>query len=288
MWHAMLPRRDAMVRALSRVTSCPLAPNRMLPSLVRPLAVAEVRRGMASSSRPNAKHRVFPQWTPGAPQHELWQPNSWLGAYFKLREGDSVALRNRERLRGKKSPSRGRFIMSSLERMERDKLEAQDSWRKATWRPGDYLEVEHCAKADDVPDRVVGILLGMHRRGLGSSFRLLCYVDKVAVEYQFQLYSPLVKNVVVRQASEWRDGKRKLFRLRDQVHKLNFPKPSKPQRRVVAADTGPSLSHRKTLRGPLNAALCLAQTDDASHTCSFQPPMPYQGKSKAEAAMAIT
>ena len=79
---------------------------------------------------------------------------------------------------------------------------------------------------------------------MGSSFRLLCYVDNTAVEYQFQLYSPLVQDVVVRKPSEWRDGKKKLYMLREQVSKLVFPKATKVERQVVA-DTGKNLSHRK-------------------------------------------
>jgi ribosomal protein L19 len=173
------------------------------------------------------KHRVYPQWKSLPPQHQLWRPNSWLGAYYKLREGDEVAMRNCERLRGKRAPTRGNFIVSALERVERDKLEAKDAWRAATWRPGDFLEVEHRAKPDETPDKVGGVLLGIFRRGLGSSFKLLSNVDGVAIEYAFQLYSPLVVNVSVRRDSEWRDGKRKLFALREMVHKLSFPKPSR-------------------------------------------------------------
>lgn len=153
-------------------------------------------------------------------------------------------MRNRDRLRGRRHPVRGRFIVNTMDRMARSKLEAKDPWRKATWKIGDYLEVEHSAKVGEIADRVVGILIGIHRRGMGSSFRLLCYVDNTAVEYQFQLYSPLVKDVVVRKPSEWRDGKRKLYMLREQVSKLVFPKATKVERQVVA-DTGKNLSHRK-------------------------------------------
>ena len=169
-----------MLALLRRASALRPAPSPVL-SLQRNLAVA--------------KSKVYPQWKPQPPQHALWRPNSWLGAYYKLREGDAAAERNREKLKGKRSPTRGAFIVNSLERIERDKLEAQDPWRKATWKPGDYLEVEHCSKMGETPDRIVGVLIGIHRRGLGSSFRLLCHVDGTAAEYQFQIYSPLVLDV---------------------------------------------------------------------------------------------
>ena len=219
--------------------------NPWLPSQVPSRALFSAERGLATySTRGIPKHKVYPQWQPSAPQHGLWQPASWLGAYYKLREHDATAMRNRERLRGKRHPTRGRFIVGAIERMERDKLEAADPWRKGVWRVGDYLEVEHCAKVGEAPDRIVGILIGVHRRGIGSSFRLLSYVDSTAVEYQFQLYSPLVRSVIVRKDSDWRDGKRKLFGLRQTVSKLNFPAATKIQKKVVE-QAGPSLSHRK-------------------------------------------
>jgi len=170
-------------------------------------------------------HRVYPQWSSPPPQHELWRPNSWLGAYFKLREDDPAAVRNRERLMGRRSPTRGRFIVGALERAERDKLESQEPWRTTEYKPGDYLQVEHRPTVGASTDTIVGVMIGMHRRGLGSSFRLLCHVDGVPVEYQFMLYSPLLVNVLVRKPSEWRNKQKKLVKLRDSVKTLAFPRP---------------------------------------------------------------
>ena len=145
-----------------------------------------------------------------------------------------VAARNRDKLRGKKDISRGRFIVNAMERLEIEKLETKDPWRKATWKPGAYLEVEHAGSATDTPERIVGVLIGIYRRGLGSSFRLLCYIENTAVEYLFQTYSPLVTSITVRRESTWRNNKRKLVKLRDVVNQLKFPKPSRPTKRVEA------------------------------------------------------
>uniref|UniRef100_A0A7S2ITW8 Ribosomal protein L19 n=1 Tax=Haptolina brevifila TaxID=156173 RepID=A0A7S2ITW8_9EUKA len=171
------------------------------------------------------KRKVYPQWSSPAPQHEMWLPNSWMGSYYKLRENDPAAMRNREKLKSRRTPTVGRFIVNALERIERDKMEAQEPWRMTTYKPGDYLQVEHRPAVGETPDTIVGVMIGMYRRGLGSSFRLLCNLDNSPVEYQFMLYSPLLVNISVRKPSEWRNKQRKLFKLRDQVQKLSFPAP---------------------------------------------------------------
>lgn len=153
----------------------------------------------------------------------MMQPSSWLGAYYKLRESDAAAMRNRDRLMEKKEPTRARFIVGALERIECETLQAAEPWRAGTFKPGDFLQVEHKPSATDPVDTIVGVMLGMHRRGLGTSFRLLCNPDNSPVEYQFQLYSPLLVNVTVRKPTEWRNGQRKLFKLRQYVQTLSFP-----------------------------------------------------------------
>ena len=178
-------------------------------------------RGLAG--RIPSSHRAHPQWTSPPPKHELWRPNSWMGAYYKLREDDPAAMRNRDRLMQKKEPTRGRFIVSALERIECDKLQASQPWRAGDFKPGDYLQVDHRPSMTDPQESIVGVMIGLHRRGLGSSFRLLCYPDSTPVEYQFQLYSPLVVNVTVRKPSEWRNKQRKLYKLREVVQTLPIP-----------------------------------------------------------------
>ena len=86
----------------------------------------------------------------------------------------------------------------------------------------------------------LGILLGVRRKGLGSSFRLLSHVDGTAVEYQFQTYSPLLLNVTMRQESQWRDGKRMLTQLRPEAHKLNYPKMTRLPKRQAVVDNDPA------------------------------------------------
>ena len=107
----------------------------------------------------------------------------------------------------------------------RDKLEAKDPWRAGKFKPGDYLQVEHRSAHGEPVDAVVGMLIGIHRRGLGSSIRLLCHVDGSAVEYQFQLYSPMVTNITVRRPSDRWNRQKKLYQLRKLVHTLSIPAP---------------------------------------------------------------
>ena len=202
--------RSTMLRAATRLA-------------VAPLRGGAAARALASGSR---SRRGVPQWTSPPPQHELWKPQPFLGAYYTLRPDDEAAMRNREKLKQKRESKRGRFIVDVLERTEREIIEAKDPWRNpALYRPGDIIQVEHCSSVGETADVVVGMMIGMHRRSLGTGFRLLCKVDETPVEYHFQLYSPLLLSMLVRQPSAWRDRKKKLFRLRDEVAKLKLPKP---------------------------------------------------------------
>ena len=215
-------------------------PTGMLPAAARCLrggaaacsgvrAAAAPLRGLAGRARVAA--RQAEQWVSPPPRHELWRPAPFLGAYYTLREGEPAAMRNRAKLKQKKEPTRGRFIVDVLDRLERERLEAKEPWRRGKFNPGDVLQVEHVANAGDAAgDMVVGVMLGMHRRGLGSGFRLLCKVDDTPVEYHFQLYSPLVRSITLRQKSTWRDMRRKLYALRETALKLNLPKPLVPGR----------------------------------------------------------
>ena len=157
-------------------------PSLLLRALRAPSALRAplLARGLAycpTTKTQVPKHKVYPQWRDPPRQHELWQPNKWLGAYFKMREGDETAAKNAAKLRGKRSNTRARFIVQTQENTEIAARNEADAWRKMEWNPGDFLEVEHSPKIGDQADRVVGVLIGMYRRGLGSSFRLLCYVD---------------------------------------------------------------------------------------------------------------
>jgi len=187
-------------------------------------------RGLAQRIPP---HKVYPQWSAPPPLHEHAMPHEWLGAYYKLSAVDpklmpeqkAAMLRNKAKLKGKRAPARGRYIVGVLEAVQRTKLEAVDPWRKPYYfEPGDFLEVEYCSKIDEPPDRVTGMMIGVHQRGLGSSFRLLCQVDNTPLEYHFQLYSPLLQKVTLRQKSSWRDMKRKLYVMRKKVSSITFPK----------------------------------------------------------------
>ena len=106
----------------------------------------------------------------------------WMGAWYTLREGDPVAMANREKLKGRRPPTRGRFIVQELDRRRRAKEHAAEPWRAGHFRVGDTLQVEHRPSLSEKVERSVGLCIGRHRRGLGSSFRLLCKPDGVAVE----------------------------------------------------------------------------------------------------------
>lgn len=219
----------------------------LLASLSRPLLAASpattpfaAARNLAT--RPVKPHRIYPQWTSPPPQHELWKPNAWLGAYYKLREGDPAAERNRAKLMGKRTTRRGKFIISQLDYREQVKREQAEPWRKMPWRPGTYVEVDHTPRVGEHFERVVGVILQIKRnKRLGSSFRLLCYVDGTPVEYQFMAFSPLLLNVTVRQESQWRDGKPNIaFNLRPEVHKLPYPKANRMPKQERKVDNDPS------------------------------------------------
>lgn len=202
-----------------------------LPPLARTAGPSSASaRGLAGRARGAAKKAE--QWVSPPAKHELMLQRPWLGAYYSLREGDKAAMRNRDRLMQKKEPTRGRLIVDLLDKIERDQMLAKDPWRAGKFNPGDVLQVEHVGKVGDPPDIVVGMMIGMHRRGLGSGFRLLCKVDDTPVEYHFQLFSPLLQKITLRQKSTWRDMRRKLYALRETVLKLNLPKP------LLPGDTG--------------------------------------------------
>lgn len=184
-------------------------------------------------------HQIYPQWAPAKPQHEFMKPNAWLGAYYKLRDGDEAAQRNLAKLRGKQTPTRGNFIMKTMDAREEKRISAAEPWRTMPWRVGTYVEVDHTAKRDDAIERVVGIVINIRRKGLQSSFRLLGHVDGVSVEYQFLAFSPLVTNVTVKQASAWRDKNPFLVKLREQAHKLNYPAATRLPKRVIKEEIDP-------------------------------------------------
>ena len=170
-------------------------------------------------------------------------------------------MRNQARLKDRRAPTRGRFIVDAIERIERDKLEAKDPWRAGKFKPGDYLQVEHRSAHGEPVDAVVGMLIGIHRRGLGSSIRLLCHVDGSAVEYQFQLYSPMVTNITVRRPSDRWNRQKKLYQLRKLVHTLSIPAPlrsgeSKSDERKAGAGVVLCLQDRWADAQPREANAC--------------------------------
>ena len=183
--------------------------------------------------------------------HPYAAPQSWLGAYYTLRQEGPLkcerAIANREKRKGKNAPARGRFIVSAIEKLQIDELVKKEPWRGPAKsehgiQSGETLEVWFKPAIDQPEERVVGYCIARHNRGLGSSFRLLCKIDQCPIEYQFQLFSPLLLNVIVRAPRRKTQRKRekfgrlrsKLYFLRDEVDKLNLPKPTPRPRKEAA------------------------------------------------------
>ena len=161
-------------------------------------------------------------------------PDKWLGAYYTLREGDEVAARKREKLCSKATPRRSRFIVGTLDAMERKRRLEKEPWRRGFFKAGDYVEVEHRASLSDPVERVTGLVISKQKRtSLASSFDLLCDVDGTPMEYKFPLFSPLLLSVEVRGQVKKASGSPKpkgvkLFYFRDRVRDLSIPKPARP------------------------------------------------------------
>ena len=174
-----------------------------------------------------------PAPAPVAAAHPYRVPQPWLGAYYTLREDDPRAIANREKLKGRRAPSRCRFIMGALEKLQTTAAIEAEPWRGhvrtgKSFRVGETLEVTHRPSPSEAEERVVGMCIARHNRGLGSSFRLLCKVDTVAVEYQFMLFSPLLTDIsVVAKGKKVVRRRSKLYFLRDRVSSLSFPRPTR-------------------------------------------------------------
>ena len=140
------------------------------------------------------------------------------------------------------------------------------------FRVGDTLQVEHRPSLSEKVERSVGLCIGRHRRGLGSSFRLLCKPDGVAVEYQFFLYSPLLTSIEVRAKPRKRYRKSKLYYMRERVNEISFPKPiRRDDKGEVVVPKG------KEEEGPLGAESThlpprLGHPAQHPHQHLFQPP----------------
>ena len=207
----------------------------------RPLPLTRCMGSMQRSFASEAPLRV----------HPYAAPQSWLGAYYTLRQEGPLkcerAIANREKRKGKNAPARGRFIVSAIEKLQIDELVKKDPWRGPAKsehgiQSGETLEVWFKPAIDQPEERVVGYCIARHNRGLGSSFRLLCKIDQCPIEYQFQLFSPLLLNVIVRAPRRKTQRKKekfgrlrsKLYFLRDEVDKLNLPKPTPRPRKEAA------------------------------------------------------
>lgn len=167
-----------------------------------------------------------------------------MGAYYTLREHDDAAMLNRSKLRGKKPISRGRFIVKALNDLEIQKMKERDPWRQA-FRVGDFLEVEYRASAKDNPERVVGICIARHNRGIAASFRLLTKESEVPIEYHWPIYSPLISAIEVRSRLKKIRKASKLYYLREEYNKLNIPKPQRMLPKIVAEKAGPSSGRKR-------------------------------------------
>jgi len=210
----MLRRGLAALQAAPCASSTPLCPLRCLRTRAR-LSTTTPRT--AASRGPNL------QWTRPAPLHALDRPQPWMGAYYTLRESDPTALRNREKLQQRARPVRGRFICQTLDKRQREEIEAREPWRAADFTRGDVLEVQYKPSVSEEVNAAIGLCIGRIHKGLGSSFRLLCRPDGVAVEYQFKLYSPLLQNIVLRSRPKRTPRRKKIYEHRETVSRLSLP-----------------------------------------------------------------
>lgn len=143
----------------------------------------------------------------GSLRHPFAVAQPWLGAYYSLREGDVAAMKNRDRRMDKAPQKRAAFMTAEIERREMAAAIEREPWRNlSNFDRGNIYEVEYRPMdgkvgSPDVTERVVGLCLGVHRRAFGASFRLLCKPDDCPTEYQFQIFSPTLLNVTLRQVS---------------------------------------------------------------------------------------
>merc|ERR1712070_969184 len=86
-----------------------------------------------------------------------------------LRESDPTALRNREKLQQRARPVRGRFICQTLDKRQREEIEAREPWRAADFTRGDVLEVQYKPSVSEEVNAAVGLCIGRIHKGLGCS-----------------------------------------------------------------------------------------------------------------------
>ncbi|KAH9824676.1 translation protein SH3-like domain-containing protein [Melampsora americana] len=100
-------------------------------------------------------------------------------------------------------------------------------------RPLSILQVESYTNLNKTNTNLfTGVLMGIKRNGIETSFRLRCLIERVGIEIKFNLFSSMIKNIkVVKRSGEIDHQKRgkmlipkprrsKLYYLRDQPKKL--------------------------------------------------------------------
>jgi len=214
---AALPAASAAARFLC------MGPPAAKPPAPAPLSGnADATQGERRGSRRGRLAQRQWRWGDGGSPYAV--PMPWLGAYYSLRADDPAAVRKRDKLAGRKSPSRGRFIVDTLNKQEVARLQASEPWRKGEFKTGDYLEVRHRPSMSEPVEQYVGLVLGRHNKGLGSSFRLLTKPDGLPVEYQFFLHSPLLAGINVVGRTHKKVRSNKIYHMRDKVNEVVIPK----------------------------------------------------------------
>lgn len=211
----------AMLRAGARLAR-PLVARRLAAPAGSPLRWCASLKSSAPAEPPPPLERLAPpQWVPSY-HHQYAVPSPWLGAYYSLRKDNEAAQRKVERLCGRRAPSRGIFIVQTLERQQMRRIMDKEPWRRGQFRGGDFLEVEHRPSMSEPPERIVGLVLAKHKKGLATSFYLLCHIDGVPVEYKFKLFSPLLLSVEVRGKFK-KQNRTKIYYMRDRLKEISFP-----------------------------------------------------------------
>ncbi|KAG0150790.1 hypothetical protein CROQUDRAFT_87625 [Cronartium quercuum f. sp. fusiforme G11] len=120
-------------------------------------------------------------------------------------------------------------------------------------RPLSVVQVESYTNSSRTTTNMfTGVLMAVRRRGMETSFRLRCLIERVGIEVKFNVFSPMIKNIVVVKRSGETMGSKgrmmirkprraKLFYLRDQPQKL-------PDiRKIIKAVAAENLSNPTTL-----------------------------------------
>lgn len=151
------------------------------------------------------------------------QPAGGLGAPAQLaHERDLPASPTTKKYTWTKQKAPFKHAASLLSQLNTEAMVKVESARDLPYfQSGDAIEVTYkVSTQSDRYTRVRGMVLGMHRNQLSTSFRVICTIGGTPVEFIMPLYSPLIQDIkVIQKAFLHRARKRvrraKLYYARD-------------------------------------------------------------------------